>query len=369
MKISAAVTEKLGGTFSIQEIDLDEPRSSEILVRIVSCAVCHTDMGARDGIFPFQFPGVLGHEGTGVVEEIGADVKRVKVGDHVVLSYPHDGTCPNCMRGKPKLCYNIGSLLFGGTRADGSGESAYSRNNTSINGHFFQQSAYATHTIVTENNAIVVSKDLPLELLTFGCGVITGAGAVLNILNPPSGSTIAIFGAGGVGMNAIMAAVLKGCSKIIAVEPKANRRQLALEIGATHVIDPTAQNPVEAIMALTGFGVNYSLVAYGDPDVLKQAIDSLFADGHCNLIGGVMPGTEAKFDMEMFLVTGKKLSGGVGGDSISDILIPQLIDFYQQGRYPIDKIVKYYPFEQINEAIAASESGEVVKPILLMSKP
>jgi aryl-alcohol dehydrogenase len=242
MQIKAAVVRQQGGPFSIESLSIAEPRADEVLVKIVGVGVCHTDLVCRDQYFPVPLPCVFGHEGSGIVEQVGEGVTKVKSGDHVVLSFSSCHECPNCIAGKPGYCHQLYQHNFLGTRPDGS--SAWTKGGEKVHAHFFTQSSFGTYALARERNTVKVSREAPLWLLgPLGCGVQTGAGAVINSLRPQAGTTIAIFGAGTVGLSAVMAAHLCGCSRIIAVDPVAARRELALELGATHVIDPTRPIP------------------------------------------------------------------------------------------------------------------------------
>src|SRR5262245_31404181 len=205
MQIRAAVATAKSEPFAIEALEIDDPRDDEVLVRMVGVGICHTDLIVRDQYYPTPLPAVLGHEGAGVVERVGARVTKVQPGDHVVLSYLSCGTCPNCQRGQMFYCPQLFALNFGGGRLDGS--KALRRRDSAISSHFFGQSSFATRAIANQRNAVKVSPDAPLHLLgPLGCGIQTGAGAVMNSLNPRAGSSIAVFGAGAVGTSAIMAA-------------------------------------------------------------------------------------------------------------------------------------------------------------------
>lgn len=202
MQITAAVVREKASPFQITELELAEPRNDEVLVRIVASGVCHTDLIIRDQYYPVPLPVVLGHEGSGVVEQVGKDVTKVQPSDHVVMSFFSCGNCPNCRQGKPGYCLNFYNSNFSGARLDGS--SAFKQGETKVHGHFFGQSSFATYALASERNIVKVPKDVPLELLgPLGCGVQTGAGSVLNSLNPEVGSSIAVFGADSVGLSAV----------------------------------------------------------------------------------------------------------------------------------------------------------------------
>jgi aryl-alcohol dehydrogenase len=364
MKIEAAVVRKEGGAFDIESLQLGEPRPDEIVVKIAGVGVCHTDLVCRDQYFPVPLPCVFGHEGSGVVEKVGAAVTSVKPGEHVVLSYSSCRECPSCIAGQPAYCLDLYQHNFLGTRPDGS--SALSENGKVVHGHFFAQSSFGTYAIARERNTVKVSKDAPLWLLgPLGCGVQTGAGAVINSLAPKAGSTIAVFGVGTVGLSAVMAARLCGCATIVAVDPVAARRELAMELGATHTVDPKAEDPVKAIQALTRGGVKYSLECTGLPAVVRQAVESLTLTGVCGVMGVSRLGTVMELDMNSILF-GRSVRGIIEGDSVPQEFIPRLIDLYMQGRFPFDKLIQAYDFKQIQQAVEESERGKVVKAVLRM---
>lgn len=364
MKIEAAVVREEGGAFDIESLQLGEPQPDEVVVKIAGVGVCHTDLVCRDQYFPVPLPCVFGHEGSGVVEKIGAGVTSVKPGEHVVLSFSSCRECPSCVAGQPAYCHQLYQHNFLGTRTDGS--SALSSNGNVVHGHFFAQSSFGTYAIARERNTVKVSKEAPLWLLgPLGCGVQTGAGAVINSLAPKAGSTIAVFGAGTVGLSAVMAARLCGCATIVAIDPVAARRELAMELGATHAIDPKAEDPVKAIQALTQGGVKYSLECTGLPAVVRQAVESLTLTGVCGVMGVSRLGTVMELDMNSILF-GRGVRGIIEGDSVPQEFIPRLIDLHMQGRFPFDKLITAYDFKQIQRAVEESERGKVVKAVLRM---
>jgi len=362
MQINAAVIREKSGLFQLESLTLDEPRENEILVRIAGVGICHTDLVCRDQYYPIPFPVVFGHEGSGVVERIGSAVTKFVPGDHVVLSFSSCGQCHPCREGKLGYCLSLFDKNFGCTRADGS--TTLQKGEETVYGNFFSQSSFANYALAAESNAVKVPKDVDIELLgPLGCGIQTGAGAVLNALNPVGGSSIAIFGCGSVGLSAIMGAVVTGCARIIAVDTNDDRLALARELGATDVINPTVNEPVEAIQSLTGSGVLYSLECTGIPQVTRQAVDCLTLTGVCGQIGVAPLGTECSIDMNSIMF-GRTLRGIIEGDSIPDIFIPRLVELYKQGRFPFDKLVTYYPFDDINQAVKDTEEGRVLKAVL-----
>jgi aryl-alcohol dehydrogenase len=363
-QIRAAVARETGKPLQFESASLEAPRDNEVLVRMVATGVCHTDMVVRDQQFQTPLPMILGHEGAGVVEQIGRNVTTVAVGDHVVMTYMYCGLCSPCATGHPAHCANMGQLNFGGGRLDGS-SSACDHHGGELHDHFFGQSSFATHAVASELNVVKVPKDVPLELLgPLGCGIQTGAGAVLNAMKVHAGSSFAAFGTGAVGLAAIMAARVAGATKIIAVDVNPARLSLALELGATHAINSRETDPVEGIRKLTSGGADFTLECSGRAAVLRQAIDSVGLLGTCGIVGATPQGTEASFNVNDVMIPGRRIMGIVQGDVVSRTFIPQLIELFQQGRFPFDRLVKFYTFDQVNEAMADSESGVTIKPIL-----
>ena len=361
MKITAALVKSMGEPFEIEEIDLDDPRSDEILVRIIGAGLCHTDLFFRDHV-PKPIPSVFGHEGAGIVEKVGEKVVNIEPGDHVVLSYNSCGSCNRCLQGYPSYCQDWQKINLNGTRADGS--YTLSKDGSPLYGAFFNQSSFANYALASQRKTVKVPKDIPLEMLgPLGCGVQTGAGAVLNALRASAGSSIAVFGVGSVGLSAIMAAVVAGCTTIVGIDIQQRRLEVAQQFGATHVINANEEKPVEKIQSITGSGVNFSIDTTAVPSVYRQAIESLDQMGVCGLVGVPKPGIEVNLEMSN-LLWGRSTRGIIEGDSIPQVFIPQLIELYKQGRFPFDKLIKYYPIENINQAVQDSIDGITVKPVL-----
>jgi aryl-alcohol dehydrogenase len=363
MEVKAAVVFERAGEFKIENLELSEPRDDEVLVRVVATGICHTDLAARDGHLPIPAPpSVFGHEGAGVVEKVGARVTKVKPGDHVILAWDYCGACPSCKQGKELYCLNFFLHNFHGARPDGT--ITLRKGDQEIHGSFFCQSSFADYALANERNVVKVREDIPLEILgPMGCGVMTGAGAVMNSLQAKPGSSIAVFGVGPVGMSAILAAGVCGCTTIIAVDIKPERLKAAKELGATHTINAGEVDPVKTILDMTNGGPEFSLECVGNPKVLRQAVDVLPRLGVCGLTGVVPPGTEVSLDMDL-IMNGRAVRGILGGDAIADLFIPKLVELYLQGRFPYDKMITYYPFEEINRAVEDMEKGLVVKPVL-----
>ena len=365
MEITAAVCRTPGAALSIETLDLDEPRDTEILVRVVAAGVCHTDLVVRDGMLPTPPPVVLGHEGAGVVERVGRSVTKVAAGDHVVMTFNSCGSCPSCIEDAATYCHDFFPRNFAAARADGS--SALAKDGERINSNFFGQSSFATHALCHERNVVKVPTEAPLELLgPLACGVQTGAGAVINALRVGAGRSFVVFGAGSVGLSAVMAAHLAGATTIVAVDLNDSRLELAEELGATHTVNSSAHDPVEAVMAITDGGAHFALDTTGLGAVIRTAVECLAPRGTCGVLGASAMGTEITLDEVHFMSGGRRLMGIVEGESTPDVFIPVLIDLHRQGRFPFDKLVTFYPFEKINDAIHDSESGATIKPIVRM---
>jgi aryl-alcohol dehydrogenase len=361
---TAAVVESAGAGFTLSEIELSEPRADEIRVRIVATGLCHTDLGVAHGALPFPLPGVLGHEGAGVVEEVGTAVASVRPGDHVLLSFTSCGRCTNCRDGHPAYCDTwLPANLIGGRRPDGT--SPITRGDQELGGHFFGQSSFARHAIVDERSAVKVDPGAPLELLApLGCGVMTGAGAVWNTLNPCPGATLVVTGAGAVGLSAVMAARLTPSSRIIVVDRVPDRLKLAQDLGATDIVDTTDTDLAEAITELTsGRGVDGVVETTGNVGVLRSSIQALALRGTAVIVGAPAFGTEVPIDVN-FMLGGRRVLGLTLGDAETQTLIPTLVEHVTTGRLPIDRLITQYQLDDIQKAVADMTSGSTIKPVL-----
>lgn len=363
-EIIAAVTAAKGADFELKPLKIRPPQQDEVLVKIVATGMCHTDLIVRDQYYPVPLPAVLGHEGAGIIEAIGPNVTDLQVGDHVVLSYGYCGKCKQCNTGNPAYCAEFFGRNFSG--ADLQGHNAIcTHQHEAVHDHFFAQSSFATYAISRENNAVKVPKDVPIELLgPLGCGIQTGAGAAINALKVAPASSFVTWGAGAVGLSALLAAKVCGASIIIAVDIVDSRLQLAAELGATHIINSKTQEPVAAIREITGGGANFALESTGRPDILKQGVDALGILGKLAVVGAPPLGTAAQFDVNDLLLGGKTILGVVEGSGAPKKFIPELVSLYQQGKFPFDKLVKFYSFDEINQAAADSHKGITLKPIL-----
>lgn len=365
--ITAAVARAHKAPLTIETLQLDDVRPNEARVRLVATGICHTDAIVRDGIYPTPLPAVLGHEGAGIVEQIGAAVTTVKPGDHVVMSAAYCTHCVECRSGHVAYCENLFAEDFGGRRTSDGTTALRTPNGEQISSHFFGQSAFATHANVVESSLIPVSKDVPLEAIAFlGCGMQTGAGSILNELRPPAGSSVAVSGAGAVGLAAVMAARISGATTIVAIDLHDSRLELAKTLGATHTINARSADTVQELMDITGQrGVNYILDTTAVPKVLSGLAKALSIRGTLALVGAARPGTEAPFEIGQSLVLGWTFKTIIQGSSVPQAFIPRLVTLWQQGRFPVDKLIRKYRLEEINQAFEDSESGAVVKPVVV----
>jgi aryl-alcohol dehydrogenase len=361
MKIEAAVSREGARFPQLESVDIEDPRAGEILVRIVASGICHTDIGVhgRPGPRPF----VLGHEGAGIVERVGAGVTQLAPRDHVVLSVNFCGECPSCKRNAHSYCYEVLPRNFGGLRPDGT--SPLSQNGARVFARFFGQSSFATYSLADARAAIKVPDDVPLEILApLGCGVQTGAGAIVHSLKIGAGDSVAIFGTGSVGLSAVMAARIVGAERIIAVDVVESRLAMARELGATDSINGSDGNAVKTIRELTRYGVSHSFNTANAPVSYTQSLECLAPRGVAGFVAP--PRGEWAPDMFHLLSGGRALRGILGGDTTPSLFIPMLIDYYRQGRFPFDRLIKFYPFDQIAQAFEDSGTGKTIKPVLRM---
>jgi aryl-alcohol dehydrogenase len=363
METEAAVTRATGPHPRIERVELQAPQAGELLVRVVACGVCHTDLSFQAGRGPR--PIVLGHEGAGVVESVGPGVAGFAPGDHVVLgAQAHCGACASCRRGATPYCAESARLNFGGLRPDGT--SGISQDGTLVHGHFFGQSSFARHALAQARSAVTVPTDLPFELLApLGCGVPTGAGSVLVTLPLRPGGTLAVFGAGSVGLGAVMAARVKGAGRIVAVDVVPDRLALARDLGATDVIDARSGDPAEAIRDLTGGGADVALNTTRLPHVFDQMLAALSVQGTAGFVGP--PAEPWSPDLTAMMLGGRSLVGIVQGGVAAAPIVGLLIDLHRQGRFPLERLVREYPFERIADAFRDTASGVTVKPVLRMT--
>jgi aryl-alcohol dehydrogenase len=363
--VRAAVAREPRADLVIESLELDELRPNEVLVRMVASGVCHTDAIVRDQVYPTPLPAVLGHEGAGIVERVGESVRTVVPGDHVLLAAAYCGQCDRCRAGQMAYCENLFAADFAGRRADGS--TAFSKDGEAISSHFFGQSSFSSYSNVVEESVVKIDSDIPLEIVApLGCGIQTGAGTVLNELKAGLNSTLVVLGTGAVGSGAIMAGRVAGCSKVIAVDIHESRLELARELGATHTINTRDVDLTAEIMRITGDrGADFVVDTTARPELLRQAADALGLRGTLALVGAAAPGTEVTFEIGLSLVKGWTFKTVVQGSSVPQVFIPQLIELWREGRFPIEKLMKNYSLEDINQGFADSASGVTIKPVVV----
>jgi S-(hydroxymethyl)glutathione dehydrogenase/alcohol dehydrogenase len=344
---------------TIETVDIDKPMGREVLVRTVASGVCHSDLHFVDGLYPFPAPAILGHEAAGIVEAVGPQVMEFRPGDHVICCLSlFCGQCEYCLTGKTHLCQTRP------TRTKGE-PPKLSWKGQPVN-QFANLSAYAEQMLVHENALVKIDDQMPLaQAALIGCGVTTGVGAVLNTARIEAGSTTAIFGAGGVGLATIQGARIAGARMIIAVDTVAAKLARAKDLGATHLVDASKDDPVKAIRTLTGGGVDYSFEAIGLKVAAEQCFDCIKPGGSATVIGMIPVGQKIELDGPMFLRE-KKIQGCSMGSNRFKVDMPRYIELYRQGRLKLDEMVtRRGKLEEVNEAFRAMKAGEVARTVLM----
>lgn len=365
MDITAAIARPGAGMFEIAPAHLAAPQTDEILIRVQAVGLCHTDLVFRE-IAPFGIAAVLGHEGAGIVEQVGRDVTKVRPGDRVALTFRSCGACRRCVEGHPATCEQFVPLNYGGVRADGSA-CLHEPSGARLASNFFGQSSFATHAIAYERNVVKLDDDIPFDVAApMGCGFQTGAGSVLNMFHCGPEDRLVIAGGGAVGLSAVMAARLRACREIVLIEPIASRRDLALELGATRVIDPTA-SPLDSTAAWAGQDrFDFALDTTGRPDILEALLEALAAGGTLGCVGVGSMDARPPGNLNSMITHGHRIVGIVEGDSDPDSFIPTLIRHWRDGGLPFDRLVTRYPFARINDAVADQHAGRCIKVVLTL---
>jgi aryl-alcohol dehydrogenase len=355
----AAVLRTPGEEFEVEELTLGPLRTDEVVVQIHGVGVCHSDLLHRDG-YPAPVPVVLGHEGAGVVVELGSADTGFEVGDHVVLSYDSCGTCRLCRTGRPAYCESFIPLNNGGKRADGT-TALLDAHGAPVSSHWFGQSSFAELAVAHTRTAVKVDRDLPIELLgPLGCGFQTGAGTVLNQPGLDSSQSLLVVGAGAVGLSAVMAARSLNLRDVYVVDPIAARRALAMELGATRTFDPADPEVYDEIRALSGGGTHFAIDTSGRPAVLPQVIATCRVGSTIAAVGAPLGPSE----INPVSLLGKVLTYRIEGDATPQLFVPRLIDLWRRGLFPFDRLVETYPLADINRATEDALSGAVIKPVL-----
>lgn len=363
MMARAAVVRPDGAT-EISDVEIGQPEKGEVLVEIAATGICHTDMVMRDGGLPVPRPVVLGHEGAGRILKCGEGVSHLNVGDPVVLSFASCGYCPSCTKNRPAYCHAFFPHNFAGARLDGT--TALSDASGPIHSHIFGQSSFATHAICPARNVVKAPTDLPLERLgPLGCGIQTGVGAILNTLHVESGASVAVIGLGAVGLSAVMGAKIAGAGPIAAFDRIQSRVAMAEEFGASCAIEITGELSETAEAAnLSDF--DYIIDTTGVTEVLQQAVGLLAPKGALALVAAYAPEPKLWIDPSYIMSGGRRVIGVVEGDSDPQTFIPKLIEHHREGRLPFDRMIQYYPFDRILDAISDGETGKTIKPVIRM---
>lgn len=365
MKAKAAVLFEVGQKLEIREVEVQKPQAGEVLIRMAAGGVCHSDLHVMTGHLSASLPAILGHEGSGIVEDVGPGVTSVRPGDHVIPLWRLScGECEYCTGGRPALCPAGTQIRMTGRLLDGT--SRFKLDGKEIK-HFAGVSSFSQYSVVPEKAVLKIPNDLPLERAALlGCAVITGVGAAINAARVKPGSSVAVFGAGGVGLNVIQGAAIAGAEKIIAVDLLENKLEYARRFGATHTVNASAGNPVEQVRALTdGRGVDYAFEVIGLPTTMRQAYDSLAKRGMAVVVGVTPMTTEVSVPVMSLVFEERVLTGSVYGSSRPRLDILKLIDLYRAGKLKLDELLtRTYPFEQINAAYEALERGEVARSVV-----
>ncbi|MCL4302699.1 MAG: Zn-dependent alcohol dehydrogenase [Anaerolineae bacterium] len=365
MKVKAAVFYEVGQPFQIETLDLEPPRAGEVLIRMAAAGVCHSDWHLMTGATKHVTPVVPGHEGAGVVEAVGGGVSRVKPGDHVSLNWaPNCGACFYCLNDRPSLCSAYVGPLWAGTMMDGStrlskeGQPVY---------HFSALACFADHTVVPQECCVPLKKEVPLTVAALiGCAVTTGVGAVLNTTKVRPGSSVAVFGAGGVGLSIIMGATLAGASRIIAVDRNEAKGDIAQEFGATDFV-MAGPEVVSSIRSLTeGRGADYVFEAIGIPAVQEQGLEAVRPGGTVTLVGVAPMGSSTNLPGAILTRQEKTVTGSYYGTANTARDFPLYADLYLKGKLDLDRLIsRTYPLDQINEAYADMLSGEIARGVIV----
>jgi S-(hydroxymethyl)glutathione dehydrogenase/alcohol dehydrogenase len=360
--MKAAIFHGTGKPHTFEEVEIDQPKGHEVLVRTVACGVCHSDLSAAEGKVPVATPMILGHEPAGIVEAVGENVTDFAPGDHVIVRVRQFcGRCKQCLSGQPNRCNNRSVTQ----RATGDRPRMAYRG-SKIAGITGDTAGFAEKMLTHENGFVKIPKDVPLgSAALIGCAVVTGVGAVLNTAKVEAGSSVAVFGAGGIGLSAIQGARIAGARRIIAVDVNESKLAAARRFGATDVIDASSVDPVEAIMKLTGDGVDYSFEAIGLKQTAQQSIDVLVPGGTATIIGVL--GLDERVEIDpMSLLAEKRVQGCSMGSTRIRIDAPRYIELYQQGRLLLDEMItQRMRLEQLDEAFAAMNRGEVLRSVIM----
>lgn len=361
MKIKAAVYRAVNAPLAIEDLDVAEPGPEEVLVKTVACGVCHSDLHALHGKIATPLPAVLGHEPAGRVIAVGARVRNIAVGDHVIAcTSMFCGSCAQCLQGRPHLCLDRGACTRGADEAP-----RLSRSGETIH-PFVELGGFAEAMLLHQRAVVKIDKDIPLDRAALvGCAVTTGVGAALNTAQVTPGSSVVVFGAGGVGISIIQGARLAGARQIIAVDMLDSKLANARKFGATDTLNPTGVDAVKTLKKMTKGGAEFAFEAVGVPKLLEQAFYCLAPRGTAVLVGAIPQGETVSINPAHFFQE-KRIIGCMMGSNRFTLDAPRYLEFYRQGRLDLDGMVsRHMPLEQVNEAFRAMEAGEVTRTVLM----
>jgi len=363
MDIEAAVVAGPGSGFIFRTVQLDDVRPDEVRVAIKAAGICHTDLTFAAGVAAASpIPGVLGHEGAGVVERVGAAVTNARPGDRVLMSFDSCGECSNCRTGMPYYCQSFGALNFAGIRRDGT--TSLRVDGQSLHSHFFGQSSLATHANVRARTLVPLPDDVPFEIAApLGCGVMTGAGAVLNVLKVGVEASIGVIGLGGVGLGAVMAARLSGAPRIVAIDPVPVRRSVALDLGADLALDPTGASFTEELASIGRLTHLVDTVAH--QETTTACFEALGPLGRLAVIGAPYPPLLAFNVLKLF--EGRSVQGLTMGEAVPQVFVPALLDHWRAGRFPVERLISRFPLAEVSTAVDAMQQREAIKPVVMTS--
>jgi S-(hydroxymethyl)glutathione dehydrogenase/alcohol dehydrogenase len=366
--LKAAVLYQVGGPLQIEDLSIENPHPGEVMVRVAAGGVCHSDLHVIHGDLGAPLPVVLGHEGAGIVEKVGEGVSAFKPGDHVLLLWRAScGQCLHCLSGRPALCELGAGIRWSGHLTDGT--SRFRRGNEEIR-HFAGVSSFSELTVLPQEGLVKIDPTVPLETAAIvGCAVMTGVGAVINTARVEPGASMVVVGCGGVGLNAIQGGALAGAEKIIAVDVLENKLEYAKTFGATHLINASNVNAIDAVKEATGGrGADFAFEVIGSPKTMTQAYSMIRRGGMLVIVGVAPTGAEVSFNASSIMLDEKTIRGSLYGSCRPKLDAPRMLSLYRAGRLKLDELIsRQYPLDQINEAFAALGRGEVARSIIRVS--
>ena len=359
--LRAAVLHEFGRPLAVEELELDPPKAGEVGVRMVASGVCHSDLHVAQGIHPTSLPVVLGHEGAGVVEEVGSGVAGLRPGDHVLLTWlPYCGHCRQCIRGRPNICEN--TAWYDATMEDGT--CRFHRDGQPV--HHYNTSSFAERSVVPARTAVKVDPSLPLsELALMGCAVMTGVGAVLNTARVRPGDSVAVVGCGGVGLNVVQGARIAGATTIVAVDVVSAKLELARELGATAVVDASGADPLGAVRELVPGGVDHAFEALGRPETIATTLELTCRGGQALLIGMAPPDARVGLDALTMTLEERCVRGSWYGSCVPLRDLPLLVELYRDGRLVLEPLITTCRLDDVNDAFQRMQAGETARSVIV----